>query len=112
MSKIKRIKKRDNYYSRVSAVVSDDADKIVKLFETIGGEGTTALMYHYFARYWAEFVEFWRQSGEVVDWVTFALIPHNAHWFITYVFQEYPDVRKMVMTDYTQAMEAEQNDAR
>ena len=49
-------------------------------------------MEYYFADFWPGFVAFWRKSGETPEWVTFALAPHNALWFIQWTFKEYPHV--------------------
>jgi len=56
-------------------------------------------MKDYFKDYWKEFQIFWKQGGETIDWVTFALMPHNGIMFMMYVFTEYPEVLQTVEND-------------
>jgi hypothetical protein len=44
-----------------------------------------------FAPYWPEFGKFWLGTGERVDWVSFALAPHNGEMFVQFVLKEHPE---------------------
>jgi hypothetical protein len=45
-----------------------------------------------FAQFWPEFGKFWLGAGERVDWVTFALAPHNGEMFVQFVLKEHPEM--------------------
>lgn len=94
------MKKFDGYYRKITRSIIDDVDLIVKLLQGCDNADMQEIMNEYFKAYWSEFKVFWAQSGENIDWITFALMPHNAHYFITYVFNEHPEIRIRVMNDY------------
>jgi len=89
------MKKFTNYYSKINKRVQDCAYKLQKLLES-GEYDVDGIMKGFFENYWNEFQLFWKQSGENIDWITFALAPHNAVMFMEYVFTEYPSVLEQV----------------
>ena len=59
-----------------------------------------SVMRDYFGKYWNDFGKWWlKKTTEKVDWVTFALAPHNSEYFTQWVFSKHPDVAKKVKMD-------------
>ena len=92
------MKKWKTYYSKVSKRVQDCAIKLQKLLET-NNYDVDGIMREFFGKYWKEFSEFWKQSGETIDWISFACAPHNGVMFMQYVMNEYPEVLEQVEKD-------------
>lgn len=91
------------YYVNIPKYILDTTDVLIRFFGGITLEVRLPIMNVYFSKYWPEFVKFWSQSGEVPEWNTFALVPHNAHWFILYVFKKHKDVYDLVYNDMKDA---------
>ena len=85
---------------RVPKDVTIDAERFIKLLETSDGNAIHDVMKSYFGPYWLEFKRYWLNStDEMIDWVNFALAPHNAQNFVEYVFTKHPEVRKTIIAD-------------
>jgi len=90
--------KWSTFYSKVPQKISDTSLVLQKVLES-GDVDVNDVMSLYFKTYWKDFREFWAQSGEKIDWVTFALAPHNGNFFTTWVFYYHSDLLKIVQKD-------------
>ena len=64
------------------------------------------VMRDYFGKYWAEFCKEWKKdTKESLDWISFALMPHNSFYFTEWVMANNPDVLARVKADLQGAKE-------
>lgn len=80
-----------SYYSRLPKDVRQIASELRILLESekINSDWT---MRKLFAKFWPEFGHFWLATGERVEWVSFALAPHNSEMFVQFVLKEHPEM--------------------
>lgn len=86
----------NTFYSKLPKDISTDAAELQEFCETYP-DGVDVTMKFYFGKHWDEFQKFWKH--EQILWTTFALAPHNARWFVEWVFYHYPETRTKIMTD-------------
>ena len=98
------MKKLDNYFCKISDKLFNSAIELKNILDKEIDKNNEfdldSLMKKYFGKYWKEYQEFWAQSREKIDWISYALAPHNSVNFIMYVFKEYPEVYKRVKEDF------------
>lgn len=92
---------RANFYNKVPKKYTDLAVELQKFFESQGNDyDIDSVMNEYFRKHWIEFKSVWfAMHKESIEWITFALAPHNGTWFTTYCFWMYEDLYNRVKKD-------------
>ena len=88
-------------FNKIPVKTALNVTKIIKHLEiTNNSEYMDKVMKEYFGTYWPEFKKYWfSKTNEKIDWINFALAPHNAQIFIEWVFVSYPNVETRLMHD-------------
>jgi hypothetical protein len=79
------------YFNKVSKNIRILSEEFRNLIENekVDNDKTMRML---FGKFWPEFGKFWLGSGEYIDWISFALAPHNAEYFVQFVLKEHPEM--------------------
>ncbi len=103
MRSMARTNSPKNFYNRLPGGIIKESAALVAFLEKCDGAGVREIMAEYFGPKWAEFRKFWAQSGEVVDWISFGLAPHNASYLIQWSMKTDPELRARITKDMLDA---------
>ena len=100
-----------NFYANLPKKLSEDATTFLQFVQD-NNLDMHGVMVEFFGKYWAGFAAWWlKRMGERIDWISFALAPHNAHWFVCWVFGNYPEVYTAVMKALQDAKSQQEKEA-
>ena len=88
-----------SFYSKMPAEVKEVSLELKTFMEKFP-DSIEDVMRGYFCSYWQEFCKEWKKdTNENLDWISFALMPHNSIYFTEWVMVNNPEVLTKVKSD-------------